>query len=242
MKHKKGTPKRRIFTAIACVAMNCGVLFSISAYAAQTEYHFDYANGADENDGTKAKPWKTLSKLEGLSLNPGDKVLFARDTSFHGGVTIESSGTQDAPIVLTSYGNEGHMPKFTNSDPRHLNGNVFLIKGSHIIVDGLYFHNGPAAAQGLSSPRKMGAVFIDRGAEHNIIRNSEVYDYPVGFQSHGTQILITNNYIHDCTGFLHYRTGVRLESWWLHRITRFPTTVLKTTWSQGAPGVPMAAP
>ena len=194
----------RIITAIACVAMICGVLLSIPADAAQTEYYFDYVNGADEYDGTKSKPWKTLSKLESLSLNPGDKVLFARDTSFHGGVVIESSGTQDAPIVLTSYGDEGHMPKFTNSDPRHLNGNVFLIKGSHIIVDGLYFHNGPAAAQGLSSAREMGAVFIDHGAEHNIIRNCEVYDYPVGFQSNGKHILITRNYIHDCTGFLQY--------------------------------------
>ncbi|MGI9235016.1 MAG: DUF3089 domain-containing protein, partial [Woeseiaceae bacterium] len=176
----------------------------IPADSAQAEYHFDYVNGADENDGTKANPWKTLSKLEGLSLKPGDKVLFARGASFHGGVTIKSSGTKEAPIILASYGNEGHMPKFTNSDPRHLNGNVFLIKGSHIVVDGLYFHNGPAAAEGLSSAQKMGAVFIDHGAEHIIIRNCEIYDYPAGFQSHGTHVLITNNYIHDSTGFLHY--------------------------------------
>jgi len=204
MKHKRGHPEYQIMTAIAGVVLLCGLLLSMPAHAAQTEYYFDHVNGTDENDGTKAKPWKTLSKLEGLLLNPGDKVLFARDASFHGGVVIESSGTQEAPIVLTSYGDEGHMPKFTNSDPRHLNGNVFLIRGSHIIVDGLYFHNGPAAAPGLSSARKMGAVFIDRGAEHNIIRNCESYDYPVGIQSYGMHTLITRNYIHDSTGFLQY--------------------------------------
>jgi len=191
-------------TVIAHVVMVCAVFLSFPADADRTEYYFDYIIGSDENDGTKVKPWKTLAKLEDLSLNPGDKVLFARGSSYHGGVTIESSGTEDAPIVLTSYGDEGHMPKFTNTDPRHLNGNVFLIKGSYIIVDGLYFHNGPAAARGLSSARKMGAVFIGRGATHNIIRNCEVYDYPVGFQSYGTHILITRNYIHDCTGFLQY--------------------------------------
>jgi hypothetical protein len=195
---------RFLTTVITCVVVICGVSSVIPANANQTEYYFDYVNGSDENDGTKARPWKTLSKLEGLSLNPGDKVLFARGASFHGGVTIASSGTEDAPIVLTSYGDEGHRPKFTNSDPRHLNGNVFLIKGSHIIVDGLYFHNGPAAAPGMSGARKMGAVFIGSGAEHVIIRNCEVYDYPVGFQSYGTHILITKNSIHDCTGFLQY--------------------------------------
>lgn len=191
-------------TLFSILAIFCGLTLSVPADAVQTEYYFDYANGSDETDGTEAKPWKRLSKLEGLSLNPGDKVLFARGSSFHGGVTIASSGTKEAPIVLTSYGDDEHMPKFTNSDPRHLNGNVFLIKGSYTIVDGLYFHNGPAAARGLSSARKMGAVFIARGAEHNIIRNCEVYDYPVGFQSYGTHCLITKNYIHDCTGFLQY--------------------------------------
>ena len=188
----------------AVVLMICGVVFSFAADAEQTEYYFDYVNGSDENDGTKAKPWKTLSKLKGLSLNPGDKVLFARGASFHGGVTIASSGTEEAPIILTSYGDEGHAPKFTNSDPRHLNGNVFLIEGSHVIVDGLFFHNGPAAVPGISGARKMGAVFIARGAEHVTVRNNEIYDYPVGVQSYGTHVLITKNHIHDCTGFLHY--------------------------------------
>jgi hypothetical protein len=137
-------------------------------------------------------------------LKPGDRVLFARGASFHGGVTIASSGTEEAPIILTSYGDEGHAPRFTNSDPRHLNGNVFLIEGSHVIVDGLYFHNGPAAAKGMSAARKMGAVFVARGTEHVTVRNNEIYDYPVGIQSYGTHVLITKNYIHDCTGFLHY--------------------------------------
>jgi hypothetical protein len=195
---------RSLTTVIAYVVIICGIFLPIPANADQTEYHFDYVNGSNDNDGTKAKPWKTLSKLEGLSLNPGDKVLFARGASFHGGVAIESSGTKEAPIVLTSYGDEGHMPKFTNTDPRHLNGNVFLIKGSYVIVDGLYFHNGPAAARGLSAARKMGAVFVERSAEHTVVRNCEIYDYPVGIQSLGEHCLITKNYIHDCTGFLQY--------------------------------------
>jgi hypothetical protein len=157
-------------------------------------YYVDSVRGSDENPGTEEAPWKSLDSLSDFVLKPGDTVYFVRGSSFHGGVTIESSGTADAPITFTATG-EGHMPKFTNTDPRHLNGNVFLIKGSYIIVDGLYFHNGPAAVRGMGRAREMGAVFIDRG---------EVYDYPVGFQSYGTHILITKNYIHDCTGFLQY--------------------------------------
>jgi len=166
-------------------------------------YYVDSVRGLDENPGSEEAPWKSLDSLSGFALNPGDSVYFVRGSSFHGGVTIASSGTADAPITFTATG-EGPMPRFTNTDPRHLNGNVFLITGSYTIVDGLYFHNGPAAAPGMSEARKMGAVFIGRGAKHNIIRNCEVYDYPVGFQSYGTHCLITRNYIHDCTGFLQY--------------------------------------
>ena len=39
---------------------------------------------------------------------------------------------------------------------------------------------------------------------HNIIRNCEVYAYPVGFQSDGTHSLITRTSIHEHTGFLLY--------------------------------------
>ncbi len=205
MNQDHGNPACPITAAIAYAVMICGVVLSIPADADQTEYYLDYVNGSDENDGTEAKPWKTLAKLEGLALNPGDKVLFARGSAFHGGVTIASSGTADAPITFTATG-VGAMPRFTNTDVRHLNGNVFLVTGSHIIVDGLYFHNGPAAPPSLrpSPVRRMGAVFIGLGAKYNIIRNCEVYDYPVGFQSYGTHCLITKNYIHDCTGFLQY--------------------------------------
>jgi len=168
-------------------------------------YFLDSVRGSDENPGTEAAPWKNLDRLDGLTLNPGDTVYFVRGSSFHGGVTIASSGTADAPITITASG-EGSMPRFTNTDIRHLNGNVFLVSGSHVIIDGFYFHNGPAAPPSLrpSPVREMGAVFIAPGANQNIIRNCEVYDYPVGFQSYGSHCIITKNYIHDCTGFLRY--------------------------------------
>jgi hypothetical protein len=169
----------------------------------QTEFYF--ANqGNDGNPGTKDAPWKSLQKLQGLQLKPGDIVYFARGSSFHGGVIIDDNGTCKAPITITAYG-EGHMPKFTNTDIKHLNGNIFQVQGNHIIIDGLYFHNGPPAPRANSRVvRQMGAVFIARDAKHNIIRNCEVYDMPIGFQSYGEHCLITRNYIHDCTGFLSY--------------------------------------
>ena len=172
--------------------------------AKQAEYYFDGFNGSDKNPGTKNRPWKSFSKLKALALKPGDAVLFARGSSFHGSVAIKDSGTKNSPILFTHYG-KGHLPKFTNSDIRDRNGNVFLIQGSYIILDGLYFHNGPSVLPGTSGiVRKTGAVFVSIGANHNIIRNCEVYDYPIGFHIYGQNCLVTRNYIHDCTGFLQF--------------------------------------
>ncbi len=169
----------------------------------QTEFYIA-AQGNDGNPGTKDAPFKSLQKLQGLQLKPGDIVYFARGSSFHGGVIIDDKGTSEAPITLTAYG-EGHMPKFTNTNINHLNGNIFQVRGSYIIIDGLYFHNGPPAPGANSVVvRKMGAVFLGRGSKHNIIRNCEVYNIPIGFQSYGDHCRITHNYIHDCTGFLSY--------------------------------------
>ncbi len=201
---KHAHPRNSIFL-LALLAV-CGVMTSALAVdASPRSYYVDSVRGDDENPGTEKAPWKSLDSLSELVLKPGDSVYFVRGSSFHGGVTIASSGTEDAPITFTSTG-EGALPRFTNTDVRHLNGNVFLVTGSHIIIDGLYFHNGPAAPPSLrpSPVRQMGAVFVGPGAEYNIIRNCEVYDYPVGFQSYGTHCLITGNYIHDCTGFLQY--------------------------------------
>ena len=92
MKHNRGDPVSRIMTAIACVVMICGALLSMPTHAAQTEYYFDHVNGADENDGTKTKPWKTLAKLDGLSLNPGDNVLFARGECHAGVIQLLENG------------------------------------------------------------------------------------------------------------------------------------------------------
>ena len=184
-------------------------MFVVSAFvswsnAVAVDYFFDQYRGADDNEGTRERPFKELQKIHDLPLKPGDRVCFVRGSSYHGSVTIEASGTQEAPIVLTSYG-EGHLPKFTNSDFDDAYGSVFRIKGSHVVVDGLYFHSGPSVPptrEGSDAVRKTGAVFVERGAENVVIRNCEVVDYPIGFQIYGERCLITRNYLHDCQAWL----------------------------------------
>jgi hypothetical protein len=164
--------------------------------------YFVSSDGNDENPGTKELPWKTLTAINNYPFNPGDSVLFARGSQFEGGCIIRSSGTEEEPIVIMAYGN-GDAPSFTNPDFSVLNGNVFQIKGSHVVIDDLFFHDcatvvydsiGKELWEGV---HKLGAVFIALGSNHNIVRNCEMVRVPVAIKVYGQYNLITQNYIHD---------------------------------------------
>ena len=48
----------------------------MSANATATDYHVDTAAGIDSNNGTSAPiPWRTPTKMTGITFVSGDKVL-----------------------------------------------------------------------------------------------------------------------------------------------------------------------
>lgn len=72
-------------------------------------------SGSDSNVGTsQTSPWKTISKVNTVSLLPGDQILFQRGGTFRGNLAITQSGTSANPIVISSYGT-GNNPIFLGS-------------------------------------------------------------------------------------------------------------------------------
>ncbi|HEV8080339.1 MAG TPA: choice-of-anchor Q domain-containing protein, partial [Chitinophagaceae bacterium] len=83
-----------------------------------------------------------------------------------------------------------------------LNGNIFQIHGSYIIIDGLYFHdntNPPNSDHKNKNVQKMGAVYFALASHHNTVRNCEFFHSPVAIKIKGSFNLITHNYFHDAT-------------------------------------------
>lgn len=167
----------------------------------QTKFYV-MSNGDNGNPGTIDLPWESLSRVNSHKFVPGDSIFFAYGSSFVGGLLIADSGTVEKPITFTAYGS-GLAPRFTNPNLNVLNGNMIQIRGSHIVIDGLYFHDGFQAdpEQGVHA-RQIGAIFITLGANYNTIKNCEIEDCPIGIQSYGQYNLITQNHIHDCNRFL----------------------------------------
>jgi hypothetical protein len=155
----------------------------------------------DLGPGTKDKPWKSLSGLKNRKLSPGDTIYFASGL-YHGNAEISDSGSPDRPIVFTHSG-EGPVPVFSNTNFDDHNGNVFLIKGSNVVIDGLQFVK--CAASTSKEDRRIlvvGAIFASTGADHLTVENCEFIDCPIGININSQHCLLTKNKLRDCNRFL----------------------------------------
>lgn len=96
-------------------ALFIGVFFFISSFCYSTTYYFSSTDGDDSRNSIEARdpetPWKTLNKLNSVlhSLSPGDTVFLKRGNTFFGTIQLRTSGTEQAPIVVSAYG-EGELP------------------------------------------------------------------------------------------------------------------------------------
>ncbi len=171
-------------------------------YDTPTQKYYVSPKGSDDNDGSLSAPWKSIDKVNEIVLKPGDSILFERGSEFEGSLYIKNSGTELNPITVSAY-SEGKAPSFNNSNLLLNNGNIIQISGDHIIIDGLYFHDGVSAdrSKGINA-RKIGAIYINESADYIVVKNCEFYDCPLGIQIYGQHSLITNNFIHDCNRFL----------------------------------------
>ncbi len=179
-------------------------------------YYIDSVSGDDQTDGRSAKTaWKTLARLQETVLKPGDAVRFKRGSHYTGPLYVNQSGTEEQHITLTDYGDPGnHAPKFTSSGLGRGNfGNCIRIRGSHVIVEHLYFHGTPTLPRGKArwlgrppgggwSVWDAGAIVTETSATHCIVRNNEFEDCVYGIRSNARHALIEDNYIHDCNRFL----------------------------------------
>ncbi len=199
-------------------------LCMIGLKAEAIRYFVNSLIGDDTSTGTSIElPWKSLANLEKGIFLPGDSILFAKGSSYSGGFIFTCSGTAEKPITFSYYSapadlilrtprkelspllikyGSGPAPSFTNPEWGVLNGNIFRIEGSYIVIDGLYFHdntNPPGSDRKNKNVQKLGVIYLALGSHHNTVKNCEFYTTPVAVKVKGTHNLITRNYIHDAS-------------------------------------------
>lgn len=70
------------------------------------DYYIDSQAGDDENPGTSTdQPWKTLSKANATTFQPGDRILLKAGSEWHDEqLWPKGSGTAERPISIDAYG------------------------------------------------------------------------------------------------------------------------------------------
>ena len=147
-----------------------------------TAYYVDAENGSDSNSGNSpSQAWRTIGMVNTSSLTPGDGVLFKRNQSWSGELSLSSAGTAKSPIVVGAYGN-GDDPIITR----------LFASRDHVIYEHIVVDHQKADSDALRV----------RGAKHNIFRNVTIKngtrDGLDADKANG--ILIENCHIHHFLG------------------------------------------
>jgi hypothetical protein len=126
----KNTNMNRYFKGI--ILLLFVVLCSFES-AKSTNYYFHPSLGNDANAGTSiSAPFKSLSKIKTLKLNPGDSLLLAVNETFSDGLELkEINGTKKQPIIVSVYGTRSKNDKAIIKTQNALN--AILVENSNFI-------------------------------------------------------------------------------------------------------------
>ena len=93
----------------------------IPCHSPAATYYIDAEQGDDSAAGvTESQPWKSLGHVSSRKFLPGDRILFRRGRTWHGSLTVTSSGALKNPILISCYGPE--------SEPAPLFSGLYAVK------------------------------------------------------------------------------------------------------------------
>jgi parallel beta-helix repeat protein len=157
------------------------------------------STGNDANAGTSSStPWKTLAKVNSVTLIPGDQVLFQRGNTFYGSLTVKNSGTSGNTIKLGAYGT----------------GNNPIIGGFVTPNSWVSYGNGIYYAT-LDVPR-LNIVTLD-GVVKGMGRFPE--NGYMNYESHNSKVSITDNQLAGSPNWTGAEICIRKYRWILDRHT-----------------------
>ncbi len=169
---------------VIAILMTCITALPLTSNA--TTYYVDSKNGNDQNNGTEiSNSWKSIEKVNSQKFKPGDKICFSRNSEWIGQLVINSSGIRSNPVIFTAYGT-GANPIIKN--PGVKGAIAIKIDADWIEVENFFISDSYQAG-----------IYINKGADHNVVRNNEITRSGMGISIHGKYNLVSENYAHDLT-------------------------------------------
>ncbi len=108
---------------IMCIA--CLVCYTTNAMAVIGTFYVDSQNGDDNYEGTQAAPWRSLSKVNSTTFDPGSQIFLKRGGVWNGQLHPLGSGSSGSLNVIGAYGS----------------GNAPLINGEGLVIAPVYLED-----------------------------------------------------------------------------------------------------
>lgn len=104
---KNSTAYYTLLFFISIMQITCKEKHSANELYLNANTYYLSKSGDDNNNGSKQSPWRTIQKLNSIQLKPGDSILLEGGQTFYGTIIVDSneSGTNNKPVVISSYGN-----------------------------------------------------------------------------------------------------------------------------------------
>ena len=178
-----------------------------------TTYYVDSKGGDDSNDGTaEGKAFRTLDKVNALDLEPGDTVLLKKGSVFEDQAltfTKEDSGTAEAPVKVSTYG-EGNRPQINTNghglwelnygtpldNQNHkwkgtVSSSILIEDAEYLEIEGLELTNDRKSATDTEKDKAYNDAYaMDRTGVAGVAKDNGTVDH----------IVLNDLYIHDVTG------------------------------------------
>ena len=112
-------------TTMTSVILASLICLGMAAPSGATTYYVAASNGNDANDGlSSATAWKTISKVNALSFQPGDNILFKSGEMWREQLVPPSSGTAGNVITFGAY-SSGAKPVISGANV--VNGLPYIV-------------------------------------------------------------------------------------------------------------------
>ncbi|RPJ39608.1 MAG: right-handed parallel beta-helix repeat-containing protein, partial [Planctomycetaceae bacterium] len=112
------------------ISLLCGLsLWALGPANAYSRQHYVSPSGDDSNPGTRARPWRSIEKVNATNLGPGDCVSFQAGKRFAGTIELNrnDSGVSGRKMTITSYGKGRAIIDGGNGSGLRANGCDYLV-------------------------------------------------------------------------------------------------------------------
>ena len=188
------------------------VTFLFLSLSSQAQDYYVSNSGSDSNNGFSTQTaFKSLAKINALSLKPGDNIYLAAGQVFAGTIKIANeAGTSQSPITISNYGDTSFRAKI---DAKNELAGIDIVNASYLNISNIEIYaNGGIAKEYRTGDKMRLGILVDvndnSGAEYGHITFDNIYIHDiyheeVGFDGRGTDVNTSN-------GTQAYGWGVRL--------------------------------